>query len=371
MTAKGEGLELDAEEEVPDSPGVPDVVAEAVTAVATGIPPQMQRNFFKAFGRVFLAGAEWPAKALEGRARAAAARANVEVARHDAEASDIKARQKAREVIYRDSAKAAASLFKDPEQALRALDFRAADVMRDQAVREDVVLIAADEIKNQPPQNDSTNEIDDDWLYSFFKEASKRTKVEYKILFGRILAGEIKAPGSFSIGTVEALARLNKHTADIFQRACNISTLSFGSARLISEGFAEAGNNGLEVYGLSYNDLARLMEEGLLRSEFTEYNMIPDALLRQGLVVDHGGSQFYITRPSLPEGSQNNSDLKLTGASLTVAGAELRSVVTMTPHMDYLRALATWLATQQIDVYGNLETLGTQLRGEKVPTNIT
>lgn len=354
------------EEHPQETANFPEVITETVTAMATGIPPQVQRNLFKALGRVFLAGAEWPAKALEGRARGASARANVEVARLEAEVSDIKARQKAREVIYRDSAKAAAALFKDPEQALRALDFHAADVVRDQSVREDVVLIAAEELKSDPPPADSVTEIDDDWLYSFFREASKRSKEEYKQLFGRILAGEIKAPGSFSIGTVEALARLNTRTAEIFQAACNVSTLGLGGIRLVSEPFASPGNNGLAPYGLTYDALARLIEEGLLRSEFSEHSTMKSIVLEGGIKLDNAGQEIFIVRRRAGNEPKNTSDIQFGGPSFTVAGAELRRVVTMKPSEEYIQALAKWLATQQLDLYRNLRTLGTALQGEKV-----
>lgn len=39
-------------------------MGEAVVSATTGLPPQIQRSFWKAVSRIFVAGAEWPAKFL-------------------------------------------------------------------------------------------------------------------------------------------------------------------------------------------------------------------------------------------------------------------------------------------------------------------
>lgn len=344
----------------------PDVIAEGFTAITTGIPPQAQRSFWKAFGRVFTAGAEWPAKALEGKSRVSAARANVEVAKREAEAADIKARQKAREIIYRDSAKAAASQFKDSELALRALDFHAADIVREQAVREDVLLLAAKELERDPPVIESDSEIDDDWLTTFFREASTRTAEEYKLKFAKILAGEIRQPGSFSLSTIQVFSKLDKSTADTFYKACNISTLIAGNAIIISAGFAEAGSNGLSEFGLKYRDISLLMEVGLLQYGVNVGLTISKDMVDQGIRLDCGGQSIALAKYDDSPEVITGTPLRIEGPLFTLAGLHLRGIVSMEANEDYLKMFARWLRASNVALVKNVHNVGDVWYGTKI-----
>ncbi|MCE4225914.1 DUF2806 domain-containing protein [Methylobacterium sp. C25] len=361
----GELAEVPEGQSAQESTSLPDVIGETVAAAVTGIPPQAQRNFWKAVGRVFLGGAEWPAKHLEGKARVSAAKANVEVARHDAEAADIKARQKAREIIYRDSAKAAAAQFKERDLAMRALDFHAADIVREQSVREDVLMIAASELKEAPLEHDAPNEIDSDWLAAFLKFCTVRTSEEYKHAFAKILAGEIKNPGQFSMSTVQAFAQLDPDIAEKFYKACNLSTKFGVTVRLISQPFASPGENKLRPFGISYDDLAQLVEVGLVRSEWDEHAEVPDDMLRQGFPFENAGERFWIQRAA-DVSHEINTSLSLGGPSFTLAGKQLRDIVTMIPSNEYIKLLTGYFKENNVRLYRVIDIRDGRLFGDEI-----
>lgn len=79
---------------------------------------------------------------------------------------------------------------------------------------DDVVEVAINDIS----QTESVTEtpIDQDWSTRFFDIVQDISDNEMKILWGKILAGEVKKPKSYSMRTLELLRNLSKEEADTF-----------------------------------------------------------------------------------------------------------------------------------------------------------
>ena len=95
------------------------------------------------------------------------------------------------------------------------------------------VKVAVDELNERPAQQDATKEIDDDWLNLYAKLAEDKSSEELRSLFGKILAGEIRRPGSFSLRAMHFVAALSRtgvsaHTHDAWSVA-----ISFDRAQLL------------------------------------------------------------------------------------------------------------------------------------------
>jgi Protein of unknown function (DUF2806) len=58
---------------------------------------------------------------------------------------------------------------------------------------------------------------DEDWISRFFSEAENVTSKEMQELWGRILAGEIRHPGSFSLRTLQFVKNITKREAELFE----------------------------------------------------------------------------------------------------------------------------------------------------------
>lgn len=79
--------------------------------------------------------------------------------------------------------------------------------------RAEATKAALEEISSNPDQTDAQAEIEDDWLNVFARIAEDKSSEELQILFGRILAGEVKRPGSFSLRTMQTMATISKNDA--------------------------------------------------------------------------------------------------------------------------------------------------------------
>lgn len=74
--------------------------------------------------------------------------------------------------------------------------------------------IALDELQQNPPLEDADSDVEDDWLNIFARLAEDKSSEELQILFGRILSGEIRRPGSFSLRTLQLVSTLTKADAE-------------------------------------------------------------------------------------------------------------------------------------------------------------
>ena len=155
----------------------------------------------------------------EGRARTDVRREELLMLAQTArDAEDIQAGRKSLAADYQ--------LQEHPEQAPLALRedsaFRdaAASVKRNriaQEVRAEVnvskALLSAEAGLEDDPQTPPERKVDDDWLFRWRDAASVVSAEELQTLWGRVLAGEIKSPGSFSLRTLEFLKNLSHEEA--------------------------------------------------------------------------------------------------------------------------------------------------------------
>ena len=93
--------------------------------------------------------------------------------------------------------------------------YRNADEKRKLENRAGATKAALEDLRQSPPQDDAQSEIDDDWLNYFARLVEDKSSEELQALFGKILSGEIKRPGSFSLMTMQTLALITKSDAEL------------------------------------------------------------------------------------------------------------------------------------------------------------
>jgi len=135
--------------------------------------PQTVKNLDRAVGKILLAAGENAEARIKANTGKQKAKGKIEV-----------------EGMYR------------TEEERRKLENRAA-----------TVKVAVDELNERQAQTDATQEIDDDWLNLYAKLAEDKSSEELRSLFGKILAGEIRKPGSFSLRTMQFLSALSRDEA--------------------------------------------------------------------------------------------------------------------------------------------------------------
>lgn len=94
--------------------------------------------------------------------------------------------------------------------------YRNAEEKRKIENKAEIVKIALEDLGSKhanDDKDDATKEIEDDWLNLFARIAEDKSSDELKSLFGKILSGEIRKPGSFSLRTLQFLSTLSKDDA--------------------------------------------------------------------------------------------------------------------------------------------------------------
>ena len=175
-------------------------------------------------------------------------------------------------------------------------------------------------------ESEPSEEINDDWLNAFEVEARQKSSEEMQVLFSKILAGEIRKPGSYSTRTVRILSGLDPNIASHFRRLCSISISSLSDVRVPSLG-GDPGANALQEYGLNFNTLNLLNEHGLIIASYNSYYdqvfCISVPLGNQQLVCipfNHQG-MHWILIPKSKDGI--GKMLRIHGIALTQSGSEL------------------------------------------------
>jgi hypothetical protein len=192
---------------VSDTEGQGKDLIEAATeqglALAAGVPVALQRSAKQVFGRLL---GRWVA---------------VPNAKARAEAQQIDDETAARSLVMQKIAEAAATkAAADPTLVDRALDNFLSDTLRRQE-NKDAVIQTAEELlseDNVPHPASDPGDPDPDWLNVFESHAERASGENLRLLWSKILAGEIRKPGSFSLSTLRFLSELDHSLAKKFNK---------------------------------------------------------------------------------------------------------------------------------------------------------
>ena len=186
----------------------PAIIADLVADTAfPAIPAPIRRNLLKALAQLCSAAIDIPVAYLTGKA--------------DERRTETEARIN---LINTSAAQIAQQMQTDPEYARVAVQKFGQRVLREQVNLDMISQRAASEIQDAddpigqslPEKADDT--IGDDWLNTFEAEARQKSTEEMQALFGKILAGEIRRPGTFSTRAVKILSSLDQNVAAHFVR---------------------------------------------------------------------------------------------------------------------------------------------------------
>lgn len=116
--------------------------------------------------------------------------------------------------------------------------------------------------------------VNTDWITRFFDSVATIGDEDMQILWGKILAGEVKQPGSFSLRTLETVKNVTKEEAELFYK---LIPLIF---RDQNTRFLLANESILTRYNFTFDDLLRLRDCGLVDTTetiFRCYDIIENA----------------------------------------------------------------------------------------------
>lgn len=138
--------------------------------------------------------------------------------------------------------------------ARRSAELDISDSLRKEVNIAKAIHIAEDTLSQESgiPPEDS---VDEDWLYSWREYAGRISSSELQDLWGRVLAGEVKQPGRFSLRTLDFVKGLSKREAELISKVAPFVIVG----RIVRD-YREI----LEQNGVSMSLLTELQELGIV-----------------------------------------------------------------------------------------------------------
>lgn len=214
----------------------------------------------------------------------------------------------------------------------------ASDNMR-REINESKAIIYAEEVLSGDSQTPPERPVDDDWLFTWRDYAGKVSTADLQQLWGKVLAGEIKSPGSYSLRTLEFMRGLSKEEAE------QISKL----ASFVIEGFiVRSLKEYLDEQGISLHLLLAMQELGLLSgTEALGFSKIYISTVKERFLLGlRSNGKLLLANHEDP-----NKELKLGVYPLTTVGSQLLGLGSFTPNIDYLHLVGKEIIKQGFDVY--------------------
>lgn len=129
-----------------------------------------------------------------------------------------------------------------------------------------VVSYAAQELSNR--EKVSGVPVDKDWVTRFFDSVADVSTDDMQVIWGKILAGEVNEPGSFSLKTLDILRSISKKEAELFSAIVPLVVTTDGVCYITSD------TDLLLKYGIHFSQLLTLDEFGLINSSgLQSYNL--------------------------------------------------------------------------------------------------
>ena len=184
-------------------------ITDTIGDLVTGVPAPIRKNFFKAFGQLCTAAVDVPVAMLESKS------------------AEIRAASQARvKILEKEAEQISENLDVPKEYVTKASEKFASKILREQLNIDNIAVHAATNLKDEEfsqGEKENQEEISDDWLNEFENFAKNKSSDDMKLIFGKILSGEIVKPGSFSIRTLRIISQLDNQAAKLFQTLCEVS----------------------------------------------------------------------------------------------------------------------------------------------------
>ena len=216
---------------------------------------------------------------------------------------------------------------------------RIAQEMRAEVNVSKALLIAEAGLEDDP-QTPPDRKVDDDWLFRWRDAASTVSSEELQTLWGRMIAGEIKSPGSFSLRTLEFLKNLSHEEAlqiaKVSPFVIDGDVIFRGNKQLLdSEGITFSFLVDLQNLGV-VSGVETLGIDRTIGSEATEKFEQTIVSYNRVLVVTHEDA---------------SKEIKLRVYKLTLLGREILKLGSFESHEVYLRSVGQAICSQGFKVH--------------------
>ncbi|MEO8332726.1 MAG: DUF2806 domain-containing protein [Gallionella sp.] len=213
---------------------------------------------------------------------------------------------------------------------IRLLTHEVVGQLNVEAIAEQALLSLPEAVSDKP--------VADDWRRKFFLGAENICDQDLQFLWGKVLAGEVASPGSYSLRTLEVLKHLSKEEAEIFRQAC---CLAFRDGWIMKPD--NDINTSLKSYGLKYDAFLTLRDAGLMYEGDTLVKDLSSVPNLPSVVFFNNGIYMQLSGPTLQQ-------QQIPSLPFTRAGKELQNLLEANPCMPYLQSVATYFRARGLTV---------------------
>ncbi|GCD13077.1 DUF2806 domain-containing protein [Clostridium tagluense] len=187
----------------------------------------------------------------------------------------------------------------------------------------------------------SSEPVDTDWATRLFSIAGEVSNEDLQLLWGKVLSGEVKQPGSYSLRTLDRLRNLSKEEAELFSRIANC-VFQYGSTF-----FVHTDKEILKSENIFYADILTLDGAGLVTTDYLTIT-IPVTQNTERNIIKFGSKLLFLKR-----NNEQVKEIKVSCYALTQAGVEIYSIIDKCFKENYLKDVATKLKEQNISITYN------------------
>lgn len=278
---------------------------------------------------------------------------DIPAAHLDGFAQEVKSKTEGRKIVSEALARKAAELVvADDEIVARAMRTFVAKEYRRQGNREKVAQATLLELRDQSKRledqsgKDATSDIDDDWMNIFERYAEDASSEKVQTLWGRVLAGEIRKPKTFSLKTLRFIAELDQETAALFEKYAPY--IVNGDHIQIHQRLTE---------GEKFDDFLRLEDAGLIRGA-------SDGLAKAFTMAPPKRNKFVVQNRDVLFLGKSWSILNVESVLLTRIGIELTKIVDLPYDKNVLNEVVAAFPKDKLEFmviigndYGPFETI--------------
>lgn len=199
-------------------------------------------------------------------------------------------------------------------------------------------ILQAEKALEPDPQKSSGAAPSDDWIHRWSDYASSVSSEELQLLWGRVLAGEVKAPGEYSVRFLNFLHNLDRSEAQLIAQVMPL---------VVEDFIFKDPTDQLEKFGLTFDKLLVLQELGLI-SGVNGLGINKRYAARPGMPL-----QIFLVNHDLAIGCKVSVDLtsiEIPVYLLTNLGKQLARLGNFVADRQYLRTLGEWIKKQGFSV---------------------
>lgn len=227
--------------------------------------------------------------------------------------------------------------------------------LRKQQNIENVIKESYKELKDV--ERVSNEPVDSDWVSRFFNSVENIGNEEIQKIWGRMLAGEIKSPNTYSFRTMEVLKNMTTREVELFQKLASIC-ISINNDYFISANIEILGN-----FGLTFSDLILLEECGLLSIQVLSIN--PQVSEKKENFLSQDKYQSFI---SLKKGEKRI--LSYNVFRLSKSAAQLLDILSVEKNIEYffevIKEMTRINPDINIEVYEIISAGKTEIRFKQI-----